>query len=226
MISTKVLRSGRILGRFRKMLPLLFFVVLVAALFCTTPFSLWRSGVVLTTVSLLVALCGFAVRWSASKCDSRNPMEMAACGGIYSMVRFPYFLADLLLVYAVSIYAGMAWFLFFIVPVSYMVVERIIASEEHRLATRYGEEYLHYCRETNALVPPLFSWRRTKSRVSFLQLLSRQRMAFCVTIGAFTVVDIVKNLRIDFTFRINFLWLGLFCGAVVLYSLPLEKRKH
>ena len=72
MISTKVLRSGRILGRFRKMLPLLFFVVLVAALFCTTPFSLWRSGVVLTTVSLLVALCGFAVRWSASKCDSRN----------------------------------------------------------------------------------------------------------------------------------------------------------
>ena len=207
------------------MLPVLFFVMLLVALFCTTPFSLWRSGVVLTSVSLGVAFFGFVIRWSASRRDSRNPMEMAACGGIYSMVRFPYFLADLLLVYAVSIYAGMMWFLLFIIPVSYLVVERIIASEEHRLATRYGEQYLHYCRETNALVPPLFSWRRSTCRTGFLQLLSRQRVALCVTLGAFTVVDIVKNLRIDFTFRINFLWLGLLCVTVVLYFLLGTKRK-
>ena len=221
----RYLRNGRKLSGRRGVLFVVYFLSLIGALSFTTPFFMYR-GWWLDLLACLIAGIGFVIRWNASKCHSHDTMEQAVAGGIWSAVRFPYYLSDLLLIYSVSVYGGMVWYLFFIVPVSLAVVGRIIAFEEHVAINKYGEEYLQWCRNSGALIPRLFGWSASRCRTGFIPLMCSIVKPLFVWSMSCLVVSLLKNYRMDFIFRVDYLWLGVSAMSGLLWILIALSSKN
>jgi protein-S-isoprenylcysteine O-methyltransferase Ste14 len=79
--------------------------------------------------------------------------------GVYSIVRNPIYSAFIVFIVPAITLFFRSWILFTIPIVMYLVFKKLIKAEELYLEEQFGEEYLKYKSEVNALTPSFKSFK-------------------------------------------------------------------
>lgn len=76
-------------------------------------------------------------------------------GGVYSRVRNPMYLGNILIAVGLILYAGTPWACVTLIPFFLFVYQAITAAEEAYLRKKFGQDYADYCRRTARFIPSL-----------------------------------------------------------------------
>ncbi len=216
MIYERALRSGRWFARRRRYLPWVFGVVTVVALLMSTPFMLMRSTVWLTIPSVALVVGGFALRFAARRCNGSDPESWIAARGIYSVMRFPKQMGNYLIICGLTLYTGIDWYLLLVPVVGAILLHRIGMVEENSLVIKYGDTYQQWCRTTNAFTPILTSWEKSTRPLLLYRSFMAESQSIFMVVAAFTVINGLKYLLIDFSLHFDLFWLVLFVVSLGL----------
>jgi protein-S-isoprenylcysteine O-methyltransferase Ste14 len=81
--------------------------------------------------------------------------ENLVTGGIYQVCRNPMYLGNILLLLGFGIFANSLLFLAVFFPLFFLFYLAIIKAEENFLSHKFGEEFVQFCQQTNAILPNL-----------------------------------------------------------------------
>lgn len=98
--------------------------------------------------------------------------------GMYSIVRHPIALGNLLAWYGIILYVGVSWFIIGAILLYTLFTYQILLCEEEELAKRFGDRYSLWASYTNALIPNRKLWIRSRDKFSLMQVLRREYIGF------------------------------------------------
>ncbi|MBN1931936.1 MAG: isoprenylcysteine carboxylmethyltransferase family protein, partial [Desulfobacterales bacterium] len=109
---------------------------------------------------IALMLIGFSIGYSANRIIAKNwsPVidktqeQQLVKLGVYSVVRHPLYFSGVLLLMGTNVYFGNSWSWLSTLLVLVVTLYRI-PIEEKQLASRFGQEYADYKRQTKALIP-------------------------------------------------------------------------
>jgi len=166
--------SGRFFFRYRAyMFPVIFVAMLL----------LFRPQIVINeTVTTLLIWLGFVVTLLGAGLrlftigldyiirggkDGRVFASRLVTGGLYSHVRNPMYLGNILLAVGIALYGSAPLVLFTVVPFFVFFYFALMANEEDFLRHKFGQEYVDFCKRVNRLWPSFRGIGRTLSGFSF-----------------------------------------------------------
>jgi protein-S-isoprenylcysteine O-methyltransferase Ste14 len=146
--------------------------------------SLWYFG-----CCVGVALIGLAIRFAAlaaaapgtSGRDTREPRAKTLnTTGLYSVVRHPIYLGNLVVLVAFTMTLRVAWFVALAVLVYWLLYERVIAAEERFLAERFGERFRVWAAVTPVFLPDFGRYKAPSKAVEWRVLLRKEHNSLCI----------------------------------------------
>lgn len=221
-----ILRNGVWLRRRKKWLPLLFLASVIFAMLATPPFTMIKNTIPLTAASLLIAAIGFIVRYYALQVRTNTLPDMIEAQGIYANIRFPIYLSNILIILSLTLYVGIVWYLVLVGLLCRILAERIILSEENTMLNMYAQEFTTWAKQTRSLMPNPFNWVKPNYYIAKRDAIGLLSPYMLITSGAFMSINLLKNIMIDFSFRIGYFWLLLFvaCAAIFLFFRILRRQ--
>lgn len=228
----KFISAGRFLCRKRKMIPLVFSVLLLCYVFFASPYILSKANIFDWGFAGVFISLGFVVRWLAEDRPSNHLESIMSAGGIYSVIRFPFYLSDFLLMLGVVVAVGSLFLTIIFILVSVLVSERMIIFEESISYNRRGDEYAKWYRSTNAIIPVIWNWEKSTFKRSVFEKVPLIVGPLLYILFLLNCVYILAAYRITFRFSVNYLFLIplLFVIAcAILYvrlKIPVNKSKN
>lgn len=217
MMFDHMLRTGVWLRRRKRMLPWAFIVSVIIALMITPPFTMIKNTILLTVVSILLAVVGFVIRYYAAQTRSMLLPDIVEAKGIFSIVRFPIYLSNIIIMLALTIYVGIVWYFVFAALVGWLVIEKIVLNEENALQNKYGDVFLQWTKHTRCVVPNIINWEKPQYKVSKMEVLRTQSVYLLLTVTGFTAINLLKNIMIDFSFRVDAIWIIALVSSLAIF---------
>lgn len=168
-----IARLGNFFFKYRNVLFPIFFIVLIIG---TRPIPASNNMVILRYISgCAVAFAGQVIRAMTIGLayiirggrNRRVYAEDLVIQGIFSHVRNPLYVGNILIVVGLSIVANSLAFYVAGVPVFFFMYYAIIRAEETFLEGKFGPQYVEYCRTVNRFVPKLKGLRKTLRSMKF-----------------------------------------------------------
>lgn len=229
-------RDGDRLFRMRSYLPLLLAVLFVLAMLSPGySHREYPSGRGWEAACLAVSLMGLAVRiytigHTPAGTSGRNTGGQVADSlnttGIYSVVRHPLYLGNLVIWIGVSMYPRLWWVTLLTILLFWVYYERIMYAEEEFLRRSFSGVYSEWADRTPAIIPRLAGWRKASLGFSLRNVLKREYSGFFAIIASFTFLDMVSGFIGARTVAPDPMWRIIFAaGALVAGSLRILKHK-
>jgi protein-S-isoprenylcysteine O-methyltransferase Ste14 len=232
-------RQGNWLFRWRSYCPLLIVPLFLVALYTQTTSA---SGGSLSKCQYWEAFCfvlsllGFAIRcltvaYVPSGTSGRNTKEQIASElnttGIYSIVRHPLYLGNLIMILGLLLFVRVWWFALIGVLMFWIYYERIAFAEEEFLREEFGSSYLEWTEETPAFLPRFRNWKQPGLSFSIRKLLRREYHGFFAIIASFTCLDILQEIIVHYgNPQIHLGWVVIFAVGLISYlTLNALKKK-
>jgi len=201
-------RQGDWFFRWRSYLPpAMAFTLFPLALFqMQYPFGSYRAYELRTLLCLLISLGGMTFRFVIAGyipqgTSGTNTREQKAVSlnttGIYSVVRHPLYLGNLLIWLGLAGFTGLWWFVLLVACLFCLFYERIMVAEENFLATQFGEEFYAWARETPAFIPRWRSWRPSPLPFSWRAAVRREYRGFIAVLVSYYVLMLVGTLVVE-----------------------------
>jgi len=231
-------RQGKFLFRWRSYLPLLALPLFIVALkqseylervFGNTAEAVWESFCLLVSFLGLLIRClvaGYAPRGTSG----RNTREQAAANlnttGMYSMVRNPLYLGNLVIVIGILLFTQVWWLILIGIFGFLFYYERIIFTEEEFLRKKFGDLFLAWANKTHVWIPSFRKWQKPDLPFSWKTVLRREYSSFFSIVAAYTFLDIFADLLSERRLEITFVWAIFFvAGLIVYFTLMFLKKK-
>ena len=179
-------------------------------------------GFSLSGVAVRVLTVGYLPRKSEEEVESGVHSTTLITQGMYSTVRHPIALGNLLAWYGIILYVGVTWFIIGAAMLYTLFTYLVLMSEEEELKQRFGERYTDWARYTNALIPNRKLWVSNRYRFSLMQVIRREYVGFFCLVLAFVTINLIRNRVIEFTWGLSPLWSTV--GAVAVHDL--HPRHH
>ena len=234
-LKEEFIRSGGWLFKWRSYLPLFLAAFFAAGIFWGGGAAGGAAGAARVAACLAVAALGLAVRvfaigYSPAGAAGRNTegqvAEVLNSTGIYSAVRHPLYLGNLLMWIGVSLYSGVWWIVLVTVLAFVVYYERIIFAEEEFLRARFGEDFENWARRTPAIIPSFRRWERPRLPFSVRSVLQKEYSGFFSMVCSFTFMDILLNIAAGRGPAPGPFWsAGFAAGLAVYIVLRALKRK-
>jgi protein-S-isoprenylcysteine O-methyltransferase Ste14 len=202
----ELVRHGNWLFKRRSYLPLLILPILLAAL----RHSDWLERLAgdafedgWEVFCLLVSLAGLAIRcitvgYAPAGTSGRNTKGQKAKAlnitGMYSIVRHPLYLGNLIIGLGMVLFVGVGWFALIAILAFWLYYERIMAAEEEFLEGKFGDCYLHWAERTPAILPKFRNWQRPNLPFSVRNVLKREYSGFFLIAVSFPLLDIGEDV--------------------------------
>ena len=199
----------------RHWLPLLLYPAALLALLIARPFNIIPDSFVFTLLCAVISLSGVAVRVLTVGYLPRKSEEEVESGvhsttlitqGMYSTVRHPIALGNLLAWYGIILYVGVTWFIIGAAMLYTLFTYLVPMSEEEEPKQRVGQRYTDWARYTNALIPNRKLWVSNRYRFSLMQVIRREYVGFFCLVLAFVTINLIRNRVIEFTWGLSPLW--------------------
>ena len=182
------------------------------------------------------SLVGFSVRcltvaFVPSGTSGRNTKEQIATvlntTGIYSVVRHPLYLGNLMIILGLLMFIRVWWFTAIGATLFWFYYERIVFAEEEFLRRKFGEAYMEWSEKTPAFLPRLANWNRPDLTFSLRKVLKREYSGFFALIASFTSLNVLRELLVNTQHpQIGSGWVVLFLfGLIVYLTLRTLKKK-
>jgi protein-S-isoprenylcysteine O-methyltransferase Ste14 len=232
-------RQGNWLFRWRSYLPLLIVPLFFMALYGSRSDAQEPSGTAVRfweAFCFLLSLLGFAIRCATvafvpSGTSGRNTREQIASvlntTGIYSVVRHPLYLGNLIMIFGLLLFIRVWWFALIGASLFWVYYERIAFAEEEFLRNKFGDAYLDWATKTPAFIPRLKEWNKPDLTFSFRKVLKREYSGFFAIIASFTCLHIITELFLHTRNpQIGIGWAVLFVVGLITYlTLRTLKKK-
>ena len=225
----------------RSWLPLLFFPLLIIALF-SYDFVNTHFGstcfLIFQLLCLLISFLGLIVRaiaigYAPAGTSGRNTTEgqiaeQLNTSGIYSIVRHPLYLGNFLIFLGFTLFTQSLWLNILSCLAYWIYYERIMYAEEEFLRRKYGQVYESWASVTPAFIPRFSKWITPPLSFSLKNVLKREYTAFFEITLAFPVLDLLGRYFTQGKFTWNYFWIGFFLLGLIIYITlrTLKKKTH
>jgi protein-S-isoprenylcysteine O-methyltransferase Ste14 len=184
--------------KYRGLTPIPFILILIYQ----SKMSCWG-----TVIGLILAVAGEAiriggVRIAGGRTRTRNVgAKKLSVAGIYSHVRNPLYLGNIMIYLGFAIFAGGPWLSWLIAfSLIFFIIQYglIIALEEETLAKIFKEEYPEYVKNVPRLIPRFTAWQsdNTTARVPWKRVLLAEKSTLINQIVILLIV-ILKEVLIN-----------------------------
>ncbi|MDR3234974.1 MAG: isoprenylcysteine carboxylmethyltransferase family protein [Planctomycetaceae bacterium] len=219
--------QGLFLFRWRSYLPLLFVIMMILVLYTYEPlFDNPVKKLCWQLLALLIGLIGLIIRslvigYAPARTSGRNVREHIAdtlnTSGMYALTRNPLYLgnffmwlAPLLLLH--NIFLAIIYLLLFV-----LYYERIVASEETFLISKFGTQYQDWAGKTPFLFPRCCYWKKPELPFSWKTVIRREYHGLYGLIVSMTAVVAICDFIVCKHFVINPVWTGIFIFGTLVY---------
>lgn len=216
--------AGRWLSRSRKGLLILFIGSLLITLYFSTPFFLMQ-GMAVTIISLSTTLLAFLIRWKAFSVKGFQLQHVVNAGGIYSRIRFPIYLSDLLLVFSLSLFAGVWSYILFVVPVSYMIINRMVLWQENAMANTDENQFSQWAETTTAIFPIKGGGVASVEGQTFSRRLYGIAPTLLLVIITYVAIDVLKSYMITLSLGVSYVAMVALAVALIVYVVSLILKR-
>lgn len=197
-------RSGNWLFRRRSYLPLAVVALVLAGMTrFEYPGDQHHLQDVWEAVCLMIAAIGLTIRalvvgFAPPGTSGRNTWagqvaERLNTTGMYSIVRHPLYLGNLLMWLGLVLMTRSGWLLLVVMLAFWLYYERIAFSEEEFLRRRFGDDFERWAARTPAFFPCLVHWRRPDLPFSVRSVLRREYPGVFAVAALFALLDVVGN---------------------------------
>lgn len=238
MLQDEMCRHGRFLFRYRSYLPL----VLV-------PFGIWQLSyydkyiggshiydAMWDFACLGLALSGSLIRfisigYAQSGTSGRNTSDGQVADalntkGMYSLVRHPLYLGNLIMYTAALLFTKSPWFALAGCLGLVLYYERIIATEEQYLREKFGHSLDTWADKTPCLIPKLRKWTKPSLKFSARAGLRSEFYSVVGVVVAFYILDLVEHYFVEGVIRADTEWNILLGVALVSFVVLRFLRKN
>lgn len=237
MIADSITRQGGWLFRWRSYILLGFAPLILMAITQPEPIEA-RFGKTVDSLyeaaCLVLAFLGLAIRayvvghvpaGTSGRNTKGQVAETLNTSGLYSLTRNPLYLGNAIIYMAVAFFTQNIWFAALMFMFLIVYLERIIATEEAFLTTKFGDSYRNWAAEVPTFFPRLTGWRPPELPFSFRNVLRREYSGFFAIIATFFVLDQSREYLAENVAVVDATWLaGLAFGALVYLSLRWAKK--
>ena len=219
--------QGNWLFRWRSYLPLVFIVLMAAAMIHPQfPWGSFELHELWENVCLAVSFVGLLIRvlvvgYAPAATSGRNTRSQVADSlnttGLYSIVRHPLYIGNFLIGLGITMVCWVWW-----LPVIYALLflvyyERIMLAEEAFLHRSFGEEFDRWAAATPAFWPRFSKWRRPTLPFSFRNVLRREYTGLIVVILGHAGEEFFEHLIDDHRVVWEAFWTVLLFGGTLTY---------
>lgn len=235
-LERELARTGHFLFRWRGCLPLLLALPTLLAMRefrdssgSHVPHEAWA------LFSMAISFCGLAVRvgtvgFAPGGTSGRNTRRQRASvlntTGMYSIVRHPLYVGNLIIWLGVSMFCQTWWLTVIFVLVFWIYYERIMMAEEEFLGEQFGDAYLNWAGKTPAFIPALNRWRRPDLPFSLRTVLRREYSGFFAIVVCFFVLESTRHVIVYGQLVFEPHWAVIFLAGLTVYATlrTLKKR--
>ncbi|MEM7247323.1 MAG: isoprenylcysteine carboxylmethyltransferase family protein [Acidobacteriota bacterium] len=167
------------------------------------------AGLGLALLGLLIRclVAGFVPGWTSGRNTRRQVAASLNTTGMYSLVRHPLYLGNLLITLGLVTYTGSPWLVACIGLAFLLYYERIMLTEEEFLRASFGDTYLAWAARVPCLLPRGLSWVRPALPFCVRTLLRRETTTAFVLVAAFTFIAHGRDLIGERRFELEAEWL-------------------
>ncbi|MDP3181958.1 MAG: isoprenylcysteine carboxylmethyltransferase family protein [Desulfobaccales bacterium] len=220
-------KSGDWLFKWRSFLPLpLVAVLLVACRNIKYPYDSYALEILWEIFCLLISFLGLGIRiftighvpLGTSGRNTRGQIaNVLNTTGIYSIVRHPLYLGNLLIWLGISLFPRLWWFSLIIILIFWIYYERIMFAEEEFLQEQFGESFSVWADKTPAFIPRFRNWTKPDLPFSLRNAIKREYTAFFAIIVTFTVLALVAETSLHGKLGIDRFWIIIFGIGLAIY---------
>ncbi len=181
--------------KYRGITPLPFVILLIVQ----SDMTRWGvvSGLVLAAIGELIRISG--VRVAGGRTRTRKVGARKLCtGGIFSYVRNPLYLGNVIIYLGFALFAGGPWvFYLMFIALIYFVFQygMIISLEEKTLVDLFGKDYQEFKKSVPRLFPRLTAWKpdKTIERISWNKVFRAEKSTL-INQCIFLIVILIKEI--------------------------------
>ncbi|PKL85718.1 MAG: lipid A phosphate methyltransferase [Ignavibacteriae bacterium HGW-Ignavibacteriae-1] len=174
---------------------------------------------------LLISLIGLAIRvytvgFTPKNTSGRNVDEQVAdtlnTTGIYSIVRHPLYLGNLLMWLGPALLTGQFWFVIAFGLFYWIYYERIMFAEEQFLTRKFGNIYTDWADKVPAFIPNFSNFRHSNLSFSWKKVLKQEKNGLVAVFLIFAIFDVSGQL-VNGTSDFNYFLLAALVATGILY---------
>jgi protein-S-isoprenylcysteine O-methyltransferase Ste14 len=137
--------------------------------------------------------------------------------GIYSVLRHPLYLGNLLMWLGPVLFLRSFWFTIVFCLIYWLYYERIMFAEEQFLRRKFGDVYDKWSQTVSSFVPYSFKFIPPKLPFSLKNVLKREYNSFVNLFLIFTLLDLFRNYILSDRIYLTKVWMYLLISAVLLW---------
>lgn len=139
-----------------------------------------------------------AIGYSAPGTSGRNRHGQVADSlnttGIYSIVRHPLYFGNYMGLLGLMLSTMVWWVVVIGTLIYWLVIERIIETEETFLISKFGDEYIRWSDKTPTFLPNISRWILPSGRFFWPEILKREYNGIAALAGAYLLIDAMVDL--------------------------------
>lgn len=231
-------KQGNWLFGLRSYLPLLIIPMFLIALYdqtagCTgasVPSSqYWEAFCFILSLFGLSIRC-ITVAYVPSGTSGRNTKGQIASElnttGIYSIVRHPLYLGNLIMILGLLLFIGVWSFALIGMLLFWIYYERIAFAEEEFLREKFGIHYQEWAEKTPAFFPRFKNWKSPSLTFSTRELLKREYHGFLAIIASFTFLVLAREIIVRSKDpQVHWGWWILFAIGLITFLILFTLKK-
>lgn len=160
---------------------------------------------------------GHAPQGTSGRGTSAPSATRITTTGLYSVVRHPLYLANLIMWLGIALFVHVWWLVVLIALAAWLYNERLMLAEEEMLRTKFGTAYVEWAARTPAFLPRLRLWKAPESPFSLRNALRREYSAFFALIATLASLELVADFMVTGEIQIDFMWGALFLLGLVAF---------
>ncbi len=187
--------------------------------------ELFCLGISFAGVAMRIHTIRYSLPESNDDKDSKSKEVKMNTEGMYSIVRYPLYLSNFIILMGIVLLARSAALVIFCFLALMIYYERAIVDREALLFEKYGQFFTDWAMKTPMIIPKFKLWKSPEQHLSWQVVLKREYSVFFVIILAFTAIEIIGDRIYTGTWQFDPLWMILFCAGLCVFVILRTLKK-
>jgi protein-S-isoprenylcysteine O-methyltransferase Ste14 len=229
--------SGNQLFKYRGQIPLVLVLIAIIVIYChpnITDFTLFFGKKMTLFITIIFIFFGHLIRalvvgtrgmHTSGKNRDQQVAHQLNNTGLYSMVRHPLYLGNLMIWIGIFYWVGNFWFLLIGVVFFILLYFPIMRIENDFLEEKFGEEYVDWSIKTPLFLPNPLLYKRAVNPFSFKMVWKNEYPGIVSSLSSIWFVSLLRLMFTEEKLTIS-ITLLLFALAIALFGFGSRFLKH